>query len=342
MRIIVVGAGVIGLSCAQRLVEAGHAVEVWGREPPGGGVSAVAAAHWYPYRAYPADAVSRWAGETLAVLTGLADRPGTGVALRSGRELLRAPAPGPTWADEVPGMRRLRPDELPPGCVDGLRATVPAIRMPDYLPWLARGLAAAGVPIRLREATDLDALTAHADLVVNATGLGSRELVDDRGLVPVRGQVVRVRCPAVREWTLDEGNPAGMVYVIARGEDVICGGTADEGAEDLTPDPRTAAAILDRCTGVVPELAGAQVLGHAVGLRPGRPAVRLERVGDVIHCYGHGGSGVTVSWGCAAEVARLAGAGPDLTEQAATTPHSPDRPRTVGPDTAVTGLGGPR
>ena len=49
------------------------------------------------------------------------------------------------------------------------------------------------------------------------------------------------------------------------------------------------------------------MLGHAVGVRPARPAVRLERAGDVVHCYGHGGAGVTLSWGCADEVIRLVG-----------------------------------
>ena len=244
---------------------------------------------------------------TFEVLAGLAGQPGHrgGHAGRPGAE---PHADGrAVLGRRVPGTRRLTPDELPPGYVDGLRTTVPSIRMPDYLAWLLAGLAAAGVPVRTRELTDLDAAREHADLVVNATGLGARELVGDRELTPVRGQVVRVRCPAVQEWTLDEGHPDGPVYVIPRGPDVICGGTADEGAEDLTPDPDTAAAILARCRAVVPELADAEVLGHAVGLRPVRSAVRLERVDDVVHCYGHGGSGVTVSWGCADEVARLAG-----------------------------------
>ncbi len=62
---------------------------------------------------------------------------------------------------------------------------------------------------------------------------------------------------------------------------------------------------------MVPELADAEVLGHVVGLRPARPEVRLEvdRVssgGFVVHCYGHDGAGVTVSWGCADEVVTLA------------------------------------
>ena len=47
------------------------------------------------------------------------------------------------------------------------------------------------------------------------------------------------------------------------------------------------------------------MVGHRVGLRPVRPSVRLEAEGRVIHCYGHGGAGVTLSWGCADEVTQL-------------------------------------
>jgi D-amino-acid oxidase len=60
----------------------------------------------------------------------------------------------------------------------------------------------------------------------------------------------------------------------------------------------------------VPEVREKKVLGHAVGLRPGRHAIRLEAEvvgggGVVVHNYGHGGSGVTLSWGCAEEVVGL-------------------------------------
>ena len=55
----------------------------------------------------------------------------------------------------------------------------------------------------------------------------------------------------------------------------------------------------------MPALAGAPVVSRGVGLRPARPAVRLERDGGVVHCYGHGGAGVTLSWGCAEDVVAL-------------------------------------
>ena len=60
-----------------------------------------------------------------------------------------------------------------------------------------------------------------------------------------------------------------------------------------------------------------QVLAHRVGLRPARPAVRLDaelagaaadRGPLIVHNYGHGGAGLTMSWGCAREAAKLAAA----------------------------------
>ncbi|CAG5059094.1 unnamed protein product [Parnassius apollo] len=48
---------------------------------------------------------------------------------------------------------------------------------------------------------------------------------------------------------------------------------------------------------------------HWIGLRPGRDAVRLdaeERDGKIyIHNYGHGGSGLTLFWGCGNNVLQL-------------------------------------
>jgi D-amino-acid oxidase len=305
VRIVVVGAGVIGLTCAHRLVRAGHAVEVWSRDAVQDTTSAVAAALWYPYRALPEDAVTRWAGATYDMLAILSVRPETGVALRRGRELFRTPQPDPWWASAVPRLGRVAAP--PPGYADGYELAAPVVRMPTYLSWLLDELAAAGVRLRARTLTGLAPARDAADVVVNCTGLGARALVGDPELTGVRGQVVRVADPGLAGWLVDEDHPDGMVYVVPRGTDVVCGGTALDGEESLAPDPAEADRILARCRQLVPELAGAPVLGHAVGVRPGRRAVRLEREGDVVHCYGHGGAGVTLSWGCADDVVRLVG-----------------------------------
>lgn len=305
MRIVVVGAGVIGLTCAHRLVRAGHDVEVWSRDAIQDTTSTVAGAIWYPFLALPEESVTRWATGSYDMLSILSVRPETGVSLRKGRILHRTEQADPFWLSAVPRVRRL---EAYGPYVGGLEYAAPVVHVPTYLPWLLDELATEGVRMRKKDLDDLGPARAAADLVVNATGLGARALVGDDGLTGVRGQVVRVADPGLDGWVEDEEHPDGVVYVIPRGNgEVVCGGTADPDATDLEPDPKTTEAILERCRDAVPALADAPVLSVAVGLRPVRPEIRLERVDDVIHCYGHGGAGFTLSWGCADEVVRLAG-----------------------------------
>ncbi|HXH78235.1 FAD-dependent oxidoreductase [Nocardioides sp.] len=301
-RVVVVGAGVIGLSCAVRLLEAGHRVDVVARDLPLESTSAVAAAIWYPYRALPQDLVTTWGKASYAAFEALAREPDTGVSVVLGTEVFRSQAPDPWWRQAVPDLDR--ETALPTGFVDGWTFATPVIEMPIYLPWLAGRVAALGGTITRLSLADLPA---GPDLVVNASGIGSRRLAADLSVVPVRGQVVRVSQVGLERWWLDG---AGLTYVVPRSTDIVVGGTDIEGEWSRTPDPAIAEQILARAQALVPELVGARVLGHKVGLRPARPSVRLERVGDVIHCYGHGGAGVTLSWGCADAVCDLA-VGPD-------------------------------
>jgi D-amino-acid oxidase len=132
--------------------------------------------------------------------------------------------------------------------------------------------------------------------------LGSRLLARDTTTQPVRGQVVLVEGVDLTRWSLDSSGPT---YVVPRSRHVVVGGTEQPGDWSRTPSADTATDILQRATRLVPELAGARVVAHRVGLRPARPAVRLEAEGRTVHCYGQGGAGVTLSWGCAAEVVAL-------------------------------------
>lgn len=134
MQVLVLGCGVSGLSCAIRLREAGHTVEVWARELPPHTTSNVAAAVWYPYRAFPQERVIGWGQRTYEVLSTLAGHPETGVQLAHGVEVFTEEPPDPWWAPCVPSFRRARPEELPPGYPYGYFFEAPVIEMPRYLP----------------------------------------------------------------------------------------------------------------------------------------------------------------------------------------------------------------
>jgi D-amino-acid oxidase len=303
-RVVVVGAGVVGLSCAVRLLETGHRVDVLARDLPLETTSAVAAAIWYPYRAFPYERVTDWSASTYQELGRLAEREGTGVSMRHGMEYHRKATADPWWRDAVPTLTRV--SALAPPYVDGWSFVAPVVEMPVYLRWLTGRVASLGGTLTRMA---LGTLPRHPEVVVDAAGLGARLLAGDEAVQPVRGQVVYVEQVGLDRWTLDGAVPT---YVVPRSEDIVVGGTDEEGDWSRTPDPDTAKQILERAVELVPELARAKVLGHRVGLRPARPAVRLEveepRPGTaarIVHCYGHGGAGVTLSWGCADEVAAL-------------------------------------
>ncbi len=300
--ITIVGAGVSGLTCAVTLKEAGFDVRVVARERWPMTVSAIAAAVWYPYKAWPPERMLAWARRSYERFAELAADARTGVLMREGLEVYRRPMADPWWKAAVPDFERAPP---PPGYRDAWRFTSPVVEMPVYLPWLERRFLDAGGRIEAAEVRTLDL----GGIVVDCAGLGARTLVPDPSVTANFGQIVRVENPGLTRWLIDEEHPDGMAYVIPRSTDCILGGTAEDGRQRPEPDDAACEAILRRCIALEPRLAGARVLGGAAGFRPVRPSVRLERetIGRtiVVHDYGHGGAGVTLSWGCAEEVLRL-------------------------------------
>lgn len=308
--VIVVGAGVSGLTTAVTLAEAGRRVRIRTASPPGDTTSAVAGALWEPYLVEAGGRVWDWCRITLAELRAHAKEPGTGVRLVSGIEVSRTAVELPAWGELVDDFRRLDATELPDGFVDGWRFTGPMVDMPVYLDYLVRRFLAAGGEIEVRPVTSFAELAAAAPTVVNCAGIAARDLVPDPELVPVRGQVVVVENPGISEFFADteEGE---LCYILPHPQKVILGGVAERGAWDLTPDPATAERIVARCAEIHPRLADARVIAHKVGLRPSRPTIRvdaepLDGGGRLVHNYGHGGAGVTVAWGCARAAAELA------------------------------------
>lgn len=312
--VLVIGAGVAGLSTALALLQSGLDVTVYAAEPPLRSTSAAAGALWGPHLVGADDRIGHWAGQTLDRLRVLAADPATGVRETAGV----AASPGGQEDQAIPGfarglgtLARCDPATLPAGYASGWRYSAPVISMPGYLDYLvdeilhAGGRLHLGQPLRgLAESRQV----CTAPVIVNCTGIGARELVPDPELVPVRGQVVVVANPGLTEFFVGERDrPDEVTYIFPHGPIAVLGGTQQHGDAGTKPDPDTAARIVRACAAVEPRLAGAAVLAHRVGLRPVRPRVRLEAAAigggrHLVHNYGHGGAGVTLSWGCALSV----------------------------------------
>jgi D-amino-acid oxidase len=233
----------------------------------------------------------------------LAAEPASGVRMVPGTEVLAAGTPDPWWAAGVPDLTRTTPPPGWDGSHDAWSFTAPLVDMPVHLAWLRERLEALGGTLTRMSLARLP----HPDggLVVNCSGLGARLLAHETDVHPARGQVLLLDGIDLDRWWLDGTDHVAPTYVVPRSDRVVVGGTFEEGDWSRTPDPATTERILRRAARLVPAVAEGRVVAQRVGLRPVRSEVRLERVADVVHCYGHGGAGVTLAQGCAAEVLDL-------------------------------------
>lgn len=303
----VIGAGVSGLTTALTLREAGFEVEIASAEPTAATTSAVAAAIWHPFYQDPDDTYLRRAALTRERLAALADDPLSGVRIRRLTEYLRDRSAPPWWMAE---MDPIEVAARPEGYRGAFEVAVPVADTSRYLPYLESLAAVRGVAIVRRDVASLRDEAARADLVVNCAGFGAGRLAGDASMDLVRGVALRCASPAAPLGChIDDSDPRRPTYVIERCEDLVLGGTADPGlVSTITPTP-VIEEVQRRCIELVPQIAGLEVREVAVGFRPGRRAVRLEHDPDlpnVVHNYGHGGAGFTLSWGCAADVVSAA------------------------------------
>lgn len=351
MRILVIGAGVSGLTTSLCLQRAGFQVTLIAEKFGLDIVSTVAGALWeYPpavcghHRDEASLARSkRWSMHSYERFFQLAKESSTGVKIvpsvfyfrhliheRPGafgkmlevqqqvRDFIQSPA--------LVSQYCVNPDI---GLKDAYSHLSPIVNTEIYLSWLMGQVKQAGCVVQPAKVHgDLLAqektlkIRFGVDAIVNCAGLGSFALCDP-SMYPLRGVLVALKNDGrqfkpIREAhciSLDEyKHQQNMVYIVPRGDKLVLGGLAEAGEWDTKvtlQNYRPAREMYERCLEFMPILKQAELDPERpvrVGLRPARKKnVRLEAEAgtSIIHNYGHGGSGFSLSWGCAFEVVEL-------------------------------------
>jgi D-amino-acid oxidase len=313
LNIVVIGCGVSGLTAGLCLLEAGHTVSIWAKDLPPSTTSNVAAAFWYPYQAFAADKIAQWGQKALQKFKELQSDKKSGIIMANMLNVKGEPTADPLWATALEDFRHASRAELPPGYRDGFIFETAVIDTSIYLDYLMRIFQAQQGQIIQRTVTNLAEAFEHSAIVVNCSGLGARDLVGDRDIRPGRGQVLRIKPNGYRRVMFDDDGPNSLAHIVPRIHDIVLGGTYEENNESLEVDPEQTQAILCRCAKLAPDfppVANDDIINVVCGLRPVRSSVRVEAEHPspnrlLVHNYGHGGAGVTLSWGCASEVVRL-------------------------------------
>jgi glycine/D-amino acid oxidase-like deaminating enzyme len=244
--VAVLGSGIVGLTAAAVLAEAGYRPTIYAESFPPATTSDIAGGQWSPSlvdidssleRRFRFDRILRRSYARFAAHGG---RYGVGrrdnyTTAGHGGGLARIPAgllPPPERLARLPFPGPERP---------GVRYRTLLIEPPIYLPRLLADLDGAGVRRVRRRFGPFDELASLPErAVVVALGLGARELLGDRALIPVRGQLVHLAPQALPYLLSHEG------YLFPRQDALVLGGTVEWNVEEAVVEERAAARILDR------------------------------------------------------------------------------------------------
>lgn len=323
LRVAVVGGGIVGLSAAVRIAEEvapeNNRVTVLAEHFSPHTTGDVAAGFFNPYIVHGVseERLRSWCMDAFNFYRHLAESADSnelGLAVMPGYILTEEHTPRPSYADAFFHYRELTALELssfPKRYRYGTHVISLTIECKKFLPYLMQRLESRGGRLQQRRVKSLEELAGEYDVIVNCTGFGAGTFVHDPKVHAIRGQTIRVHAPWIKHAII-----AGEdFHVIPNIDDVMLGGTKDVDETSLIPDRDIGRKIWNGCLELAPSLKNAKVIGHFVGLRPGRNPVRIEREDltfkhggrkvPVIHNYGHGGSGITIAWGCAGDVVRL-------------------------------------
>lgn len=324
-KVAVIGGGIIGIPTAKAILEdyPDVSVTVYSSALTPETTADVSAGFIFPYlygNSNP-ELMNKWTKETIAHIRELASKNepvATSISPLSGFLLWKSEVTDlPESINIFSDARKVEKKELKELMVTEKEyssawfLTSWTLRCLTYLPYLVDELKSKGVKFIQEHVNSLDEIAERGyDVVINCTGIGAKALVKDQSLCPIRGQVLEVDAPWIKHFYLEID---GDAYALPRIDTVIVGGTHSD-SNDLTVNSSDTEVIWEEALKLLPSLKYGKIVGEKVGLRPGRSAIRIEaelkttKSGTkyvLIHNYGHGGSGVTVHWGCAKEASSL-------------------------------------
>ncbi len=246
--VAVIGAGIMGLTTARLVQEAGFAVTIYTAALPPDTTSNIAGGQWSPFGHYRDSAVTpAWRAQFAAALDYSWRRFQIMVGDDYGVRWLTTytegggPDPSNPLDRYHPAARKLARTDHPFPLDDVARYDTMYVETGRFLRQLQRDIEIAGGRIAVRRFASPAELAALPEkLVFNCTGLGAAQLFGDGELGPVRGQLaILLPQPEVRyAFTGSAG------YMFPRPDGIILGGTFEPGNWSLDPDPATAARIL--------------------------------------------------------------------------------------------------
>lgn len=306
----IIGCGISGITTGICLMEAGYKVSIVAKQLPQNTTSAVAAAIWFPYQIRPQHKANEWSLNTYHKFEHLSKIAHSGVSMSPLKLYLNDESEA-WWKNSFPKgtLLRLKSHLIPDQFRIGYEALVPISETHIYLGFLMEWFKELGGSVELGQLDDISGLANEHYAVINCAGLGARKLMNDREMYPIYGQIVKVDLQdgvtSVTAETPVSDVPHEVAYIVRRSDCLVLGGTAIKGKETDAAESQYTTGIIHRCQELDSNLKEVNIQSVTAGLRPGRTSVRLERTDNIIHNYGHGGGGYTVSWGCAEEVVSL-------------------------------------
>jgi glycine/D-amino acid oxidase-like deaminating enzyme len=247
--VAVLGSGVMGLSTARLVQEAGLPVTIYTAALPPETTSNVAGGQFHPAYSFEDDAVTpEFNAQFLRALDYSWRRfqimVGEDYGIRWLPTYVDTDSPDAQLLATFPPINRvLTPAEHPFPWPKALRYDTMYVETGRYLRQMIRDVQLAGGKIEVRKlATRGDIAALPESLVFNCTGLGSRDLFNDQELRPARGQLAILEPqPEVRY-----AFTGGPGYMFPRPDGIILGGTFELDQWDTTPDPARIARIVAR------------------------------------------------------------------------------------------------